>query len=142
MYAGIGKNGQLLSIAPSSGLTFVRMGDSPNSPSSEVSTIFCNQIWQKINAVTCGSTSINEEGNYFPEVTVYPNPVNQMLHINYKSELFNAELVDPFGRILLSQKGNTESVSIDVASIPQGTYVLRLSDRFGRMIYSKIILIN
>lgn len=142
MYAGIGKNGQLLSIAPSSGLTFVRMGDSPNSPSSEVSTIFCNQIWQKINAVTCGSTSINEEGNSFPEVTVFPNPVNQMLYINYQSEFFNTELLDQFGRILLSQKGNSEIVSIDVSSIHQGTYVLRISDRFGRMIYSKIILIN
>lgn len=142
MYAGIGKNGQLLSIAPSSGLTFVRMGDSPNSPASEVSTIFCNQIWQKINAITCNSTSINETGNSLTDITVFPNPVNQSLNIIFKNKIFNVELVDQYGRVLLSKKENSEQVSIDVSSLHQGTYFLRMSDKSGRMIISKLIIIN
>ena len=58
MYAGIGKNGQLLSIAPSKGIVIVRMGNAPSSSSSDVPTVFLNQIWQKLNAVMCASSSI------------------------------------------------------------------------------------
>ena len=140
MYAGIGKNGQLLSIAPSSGLTFVRMGDSPNSPASEVSTLFCNQIWQKINSITCNSTSINEDVNSSPEITVFPNPVQQSLNVNFKNEIFDAELVDQYGKIMWSNKENSEKVSIDVSDIHEGIYILRLSNSIGKSINSKIIV--
>ncbi|MBL0013307.1 MAG: serine hydrolase [Flavobacterium sp.] len=51
MFAGIGKNGQIVSIAPGRGLVVIRMGDAPDS--SEVPFTLCNQIWQKINELDC-----------------------------------------------------------------------------------------
>lgn len=59
MYAGIGKNGQLLSISPSKGLVIVRMGNAPSSSNSEVPAVFLNQIWQKLNTVMCESNTVN-----------------------------------------------------------------------------------
>lgn len=65
MFAGIGKNGQLVSISRSRGLVFVRMGNPPNSPISEVSTLFCNQIWKKINELGCCNTyTFTGNGNW------------------------------------------------------------------------------
>lgn len=53
MFAALGKNGQIISIAKSKGLVFIRMGNAPPGGVLEVSTIFCNQIWQRINQLDC-----------------------------------------------------------------------------------------
>lgn len=54
MYAAIGKNGQIVSIAPSKGLVVVRMGDDPGE--GEVPILLCDKIWQNLNYVMCNSS--------------------------------------------------------------------------------------
>lgn len=54
MYAAIGKNGQIVSVAPSKGLVVVRMGDDPAS--GEVPFTLCDDIWQRLNYVMCSSS--------------------------------------------------------------------------------------
>ncbi len=54
MYAAIGKNGQIVSIAPSKGLVVVRMG---NANEGEVPFLLCDNIWQRLNYVMCNSTA-------------------------------------------------------------------------------------
>lgn len=53
MYAAIGKNGQIISIAPSKGLVVIRMG---NADEGEVPFLLCNSIWERLNYVMCNST--------------------------------------------------------------------------------------
>ena len=55
MYAAIGKNGQIISVAPSKGLVVVRMGDDPSS--GEVPFTLCDDIWQRLNYVMCNSVA-------------------------------------------------------------------------------------
>lgn len=55
MYAALGKNGQILSISASQGIVFVRMGESPNAGQASITTLFCNQIWKRINELNCGT---------------------------------------------------------------------------------------
>ncbi len=54
MYAAIGKNGQILSVAPSKGLVVVRMGEDPAG--GDVPFTLCDEIWQRLNYVICNST--------------------------------------------------------------------------------------
>ncbi len=54
MYAAIGKNCQLISIAPSKGLVVIRMGETPTD-GSEVLFTLCNKIWENLNYVMCSS---------------------------------------------------------------------------------------
>lgn len=53
MVAALGKNGQIISVAKSKGITFIRMGDAPSSGGGEVSVSLCNQIWQRLNNIVC-----------------------------------------------------------------------------------------
>jgi hypothetical protein len=53
MYAALGKNGQIVSIAPSKGLVVVRMGNDPGE--GEVTLLLCDKIWQNLNYVMCNS---------------------------------------------------------------------------------------
>jgi len=55
MYAAIGKNGQIVSIAPSKGLVVVRMGNDPGE--GEVPFLLCDNIWQRLNYVMCNSST-------------------------------------------------------------------------------------
>ena len=54
MYAAIGKNGQIVSVAPSKGLVVIRMGNDPGE--GEVPFLLCDNIWQRLNYVMCNST--------------------------------------------------------------------------------------
>ena len=53
MFAALGKNGQIISVAKSKGITFIRMGEAPSSGGGEVSVTLCNQIWQRLNNLAC-----------------------------------------------------------------------------------------
>lgn len=77
MYAAVGKNGQILSIARKEGLIFVRMGEDP-SEQSEISITLCNEIWNKINKITQGGNLVKEKGF---ELKVYPNPFEDKINI-------------------------------------------------------------
>jgi CubicO group peptidase (beta-lactamase class C family) len=58
MYAAIGKNGQIISIAPSLGLVVVRMGEAPGD-FTEVPFTLCNKIWENLNYVLCNTSITN-----------------------------------------------------------------------------------
>lgn len=63
MISGLGKNGQILSIAPSQKLIVVRMGEQATSSSSDITIALCDQIWEKLNAAMYCNTSFTFTGN-------------------------------------------------------------------------------
>lgn len=123
MYSALGKNGQILSISKSSGLVFIRMGDAPNSPSSEIATVFCNQIWQHLNSIMCSTTTI-ENITDRREFKVYPNPVTGTLHLNLEPDTSTMiEVTDLTGKVLLMIPSSVENT--DVSSLTAGVYLIR-----------------
>lgn len=104
MFAGLGKNGQILSVSPGKGIVIVRMGNQPNSPASDVSTAFCSQIWALLNSAIGSSTDV-EKINTIPEkfslVQNYPNPFNPSTIISYQIPRYShvsLKVFDIFGR--------------------------------------------
>lgn len=75
MYAAIGKNGQYLCIIPSQNMVVVRMGDDPDN--SLVPTDFANQLFGRLNTMSC-ATNIPLPAYYQLEnLTFYPNPITK-----------------------------------------------------------------
>jgi len=77
-------------------------------------------------------SSVNEE-ELQREITLYPNPAQQSLTISYngvlkhpKVEIFNLE-----GRLIKSidNKTNIKKLMVDVSSLSNGVYLLRLEDK-------------
>ena len=100
MYAAIGKNGQIVSVAPSKGLVVVRMGDDPSS--GEVPFTLCDNIWQRLNYVMCNSTS--------PKTYTFVGSGNWTNAINWANGAIPPAVLPAGDQIVIYPLGNNECV--------------------------------
>jgi len=122
MFAGIGKNGQILSISKSEGLVIVRMGNQGSS--EEVSTQFCNSIWEKLNAVMCNATSINENNSNTKTISIFPNPANTEINIVFpSSDNAQIEISNVMGEVVIKKENKSK---IDISNLTNGLYFIRI----------------
>ena len=117
MFAGIGKNGQIVSIAPSKGLVMIRMGDQPNS--SEVPFTLCNEIWQKINELDCNLAATE---NVTKKISIHPNPTQNTIQIsNLSSGKYEVKIYNLIGKVVL-EKSNENTINI--SNLTRGIYFI------------------
>ena len=119
MFAGLGKNSQIVSIAPSQGLVVIRMGDAPTSPDADVPFTFCNLMWQKINELDCNLAVSTQERN---KVSIVPNPATNSIAIaNITSENYTVEIFNMIGNAVLKVANQN---SIDTSKLASGIYMV------------------
>jgi len=135
MFAGIGKNSQIVSISPSQGLVIIRMGDVPSSSATEVPFLFCNQIWQKINELNCNLSVIEKNKS---SIIISPNPAKNSIFIsNLTNDDYTVQISNLLGtKIMHSNNSDT----IDISKFPIGIYII--SVRQGDKTYSKKFIKN
>lgn len=136
MFAGIGKNGQLVCISKSKGLVMVRMGNPPDSK-LEVPTAFCNQVWQKLNEVMCSQTASLKNATNKNVLSVSPNPVQNSLKLSLIPDKNSwVTLVNAQGKILMQLPGNSDIV--DIATLQSGVYYLMMQNS-GKTFTAKFV---
>jgi CubicO group peptidase (beta-lactamase class C family) len=125
MFAGLGKNGQIVSISKSAGLVVIRMGNQVGS--GEVPTQFCNSIWEKLNAVMCNATSINETNANKISISIYPNPAKAEINIVLPSnENAQIEISDAIGQVLVKEQNKNK---IDISNLTNGLYFISVKQQ-------------
>ena len=134
LFAGIGKNGQIVSISKSEGLVVVRMGNEANT--GEVSIILLDQIWQHLNEVMCNSTAISESTINEHSVSVFPNPAHSSITIELPSTSdFKVEISNLLGERVMNEENQTQ---LDIAGLMNGVYILTV--RQGENMFTKKII--
>jgi CubicO group peptidase (beta-lactamase class C family) len=134
MIAGLGKNGQIVSISKSKGLVVIRMGNQVNS--GEVPTQFCNSIWEKLNAVMCNNTSINDGGSNTKSISIYPNPANTEINFVLPSnDDIQVEISDAMGRLIIKEQNKNR---IDISNLTNGLYFISVKQ--GDQSYSRKLI--
>lgn len=82
--------------------------------------------------------SIDECGA--PEVTVYPNPVGNSIHVTYKTG-YHALLYNIDGRLISQSQHNAGAIQpVDLSNVPSGVYFLRLIGDDGVLASKKIVI--
>ncbi|MEM9932757.1 MAG: serine hydrolase [Bacteroidota bacterium] len=134
MYAAMGKNGQILNIIPSENLIVVRMGNNPNN--SLVPTTFQNEMWERINELSC-SNATNNDPALQNTISLYPNPAEHTVNVTvpFPTLPFHIQLRDAVGRTMWTA---SNQVNIDLQPFPAGIYYLTLSQA-GRKSVLKLI---
>jgi CubicO group peptidase (beta-lactamase class C family) len=127
MFAGIGKNGQIVSISKSTGLVVIRMGDAPGT-GIEVPTQFCDHIWLHLNKVMCSNpTAVVDQYQNEIKLNIYPNPATSFLEIDMPLP-FKATITNIIGVTILETSNNR---SIDISSFFNGTYFITVQTASG-----------
>ncbi|HCE58733.1 MAG TPA: serine hydrolase [Prolixibacteraceae bacterium] len=122
MFAAMGKNGQMLCIVPSQGLVVVRMGNPGDSPLSEIGVFLCNMIWQKLNAVICSETVVEDIEFDTGDLCVFPNPSKGEITIHgYEghAEIFNTSGLKVWQGIVLHGQ------PVSLKHLPAGFHLLK-----------------
>ena len=141
MYAGLGKNGQIVSISLSKGIVMIRMGNPPSSAGSEIPNQFCDQIWQKLNEVMCNSNAIPGDDHQAPRLQIYPDPAVQNFTIEMPQHSFDIEMFDLSGRLILARKSVPGKIKIDVSGIKNGTYLVRVAGENNFVINRRLVIL-
>jgi hypothetical protein len=136
MYAALGKNGQILSIAPSQGLVVVRMGDKPDDQ-GEMALTLVNQIWQKLNEIM-KVNSVEDNANN-SEIGILPNPATDFININLsflRMQESEIKIFNIFGENVFSIE--TQSIAslqkIDISTLPAGVYFVQVGDKVRKFV--------
>ncbi len=70
---------------------------------------------------------------------VYPNPVTDVLTISNKAQLSEVVIVNLLGQTVISQKAGADKVTVNTASLQNGTYILKVYTTEGGSASVKIV---
>jgi len=135
--SALGKDGQIISISPSTGLSYIRMGLSTGSGTVDV--WYADTIWRYISGLNC-PTNIHEEADAVRPV-VYPQPAVSSRHVYWPGQIFTASLLDLTGKkvreSILSQEQKIEYTTFN---LPAGCYLLQLQNSRGERLTQKCLI--
>lgn len=77
-------------------------------------------------AVTAG-TDLQTPGFELSNLSYYPNPVKNVLTVAYSEEIQGIQLYNMLGQLVLNRNTNTSKVTIDMASMASGSYILKVT---------------
>lgn len=124
MIAALGKNGQIINIANSKKIVYIRMGNPP-SATGELPIIYNDTIWQKINRLPCASAGI-DVGGTLPMCTLAPNPAQNYVQVQLAPGAYRIALYSAVGGYITQYVPNSSSFQIPVTHLPSGLYYVRV----------------
>jgi hypothetical protein len=87
------------------------------------------------NVVSVGVCTGIVESNNAPSISVYPNPVNELLYVTIESTLINnstIELYDVIGHLIMTEKPSMETTELSLTHLSKGIYTIRLVSSNGQ----------
>lgn len=97
-----------------------------------------NLFFQEFQNIMNEAVSV-EELTEAPALLVYPNPANDVVWVDGVEGIGQVTLVDMQGRtVMATQTSNNGRVQLNVSSLTEGVYVIRLSDDSGERISTVI----
>ncbi len=85
---------------------------------------------RKVNFNSSGNSIGAKENQEMLEFSIFPNPAQQQLSIAlpYGKNLYNIQLINNLGQILLSQKSDNWNPTLDVSAFANGLYFVKIND--------------
>lgn len=138
MFAAIGKNNQLINVIPSQNIVLIRMGEA--NQNNEVSMLFNDTIWQKLNKIICTPSGLNNAATASEKIQITPNPANNNFDIFVINQTFDIQLFNIAGKEFYAEKNIFQHTKVNTTNMPTGNYILKVTTK-NKDIQSKKILI-
>lgn len=78
-----------------------------------------------VGTATCGTLAV--PGFNDANFSFYPNPVKNTLNLSYNQEISNVDVFNLLGQKVIATKLNSNSGQIDMSSIPNGAYMVKVT---------------
>ena len=79
--------------------------------------------------------------NYKPStINIYPNPANDVVHIESKEAIQQLLIIDYLGRTVKQLKVNSEQLIVDINDLPKGIYLLHITNKLNNVYNEKLII--
>jgi hypothetical protein len=91
--------------------------------------------------INTGPVLSNKDKELKNAITVYPNPVNDILNIKLSDnsiQVKNVDLINIIGKVIYS---NINAAPIDVKNLSRGVYILKIVSN-SRGVISKKVIVN
>ncbi len=85
------------------------------------------------NSVSTNNTNVN---NF---ITIYPNPCENIVHIQAPNNMYTIVVFDMLGNALFSTKSGKNTMNIDTHTWKKGVYFLHIKDSNDTIYYKKVI---
>lgn len=91
-----------------------------------------NNTETKTNYISIGQAG-TDEASWTEQVSIYPNPAKDILHVNSTLRIDAIAIFDMNGYQKVKQERGFTYNSIDLGGLPNGTYILRITTEKGQM---------
>jgi len=98
---------------------------------TDVSNFIGSATCDTFNIDGCLSLFKQERDNNRLTISVYPNPSDDFINIEYDNEIFTAEIFDSMGQKIISKKIDSKKFQLDVAYCQSGVYLIRCLTNSG-----------
>ncbi|MEZ4779971.1 MAG: T9SS type A sorting domain-containing protein [Flavobacteriaceae bacterium] len=82
---------------------------------------------------------LSVEGFNIWNVVVYPNPSEDIIHINATNTISEIQLFDLSGKLILQKETNESFVPFDISNLDAGLYVLNIKNEYNKIQVFKIL---
>lgn len=110
LFAGLGKNGQILAVIPSENMVWIRMGDSPSS--ELVPFKMLDAVSEKINQLPCISDQSEKENE---EIRIYAKSSSLVIDIKYPFRSGKLTVMNQLGQTIAAHHLAENNVEIPVS---------------------------
>jgi len=131
VYAALGKNSQLINVAPTDGLVLIRMGESDGN--SLVSTQYNDTIWQYVNRLSCTLETTETE---LSTIGISPNPSHSQVTLTGWLAEDSVTVYDPSGKTVALPFTNGIAAT---SHLSPGMYLLSVERSGNRKVLRLII---
>jgi hypothetical protein len=116
---------------------YKNLGYTINYHSNNMGDIFDNIVYYNIQGISWGVPYICDTLmlkspviTNLPDIRIFPNPASNYIQINFPCEVMNAyvQISNLQGNILLSQLITCRNQMIDISAIPEGFYIIVISN--------------
>jgi len=120
----------VISVTPTANTSYTVTGFDANG---------CNStfvVTQSVSVCTGISSNVNNVG-----FNIYPNPTNGILNIESNTDLNLIEVIDPTGRVVLSESSkNSNKIILNMASLKNAIYLVRLTNTNGEVNQTRVVI--
>ncbi len=95
-----------------------------NVPCNQVSVYNIAEHWNNFTNIQEDCSNISDD--YMSELSIFPNPTNNILNITSSETISEIEIVNTLGQVVKRIEVNSDNAVCDVENLPNGFYVVRI----------------